>query len=158
MSARAFNLDRFRACRELERRGATPGERDAARSAACRIAASAGLSLAEAERLAIGHAATAHPSVRRHSAYGSATPAQPSPAWWPRPKPKPARPMTLAEVIAAKAAEVQHRKDLAAREQQKLHKQYAKQEAEWAEAREAQAHRDREWAELRKRRTSEGAE
>ncbi|MBO1021656.1 hypothetical protein IPV08_16980 [Methylobacterium sp. SD274] len=144
-----FDQDRFEKCRTLADRGATPGERAAGRAAAARVAASAGMTLEEAVQLvdaaprpSTGPAPSqAPPSASRapYEAYAYA---------WRKPKAKP-EPITVAEMIAQKAAELERRKKAAARQRREDLKMYAEQAKADAVIQEQQAVRDREWAEAR---------
>lgn len=149
-----LDRDRFAKCQTLADRGATPGERAAGRAAAARVAASAGMTLEEAMRL-VG--AASHPSSR------PPPPPRPSPTYQPdaayahawrkakaKPKPKP-EPITVAEILAQKAADLERRKKATARQEREDLKLYAEQDAANAIVREQQAARDREWAEARAR-------
>ncbi|MCJ2042999.1 hypothetical protein MKK58_00295 [Methylobacterium sp. J-078] len=86
-------------------------------------------------------------------------PPRPSPAYqpdtayayaWRKPKPKP-EPVTVAEILAQKAADMERRKKATARQERKDLRLYAEQDKANAIIRERQAARDREWAEARAR-------
>ncbi|SDN53976.1 hypothetical protein SAMN05216360_10957 [Methylobacterium phyllostachyos] len=129
--------DRFEKCLALAAQGATTGERAAARAAATRIAAGAGLTFAEAMR-----------AVR---------PVRPDPA--PRPPPRrsypwaqpkePVEPITVEELLRQKAETEAWRKRAAARAKRRSQKEQPDQEAYAAEQRARQAERDRAWAQAR---------
>lgn len=150
-----LDRDRFAKCQTLADRGATPGERAAGRAAAARVAASAGMKLEEAMRL-VG-------AVPRPSSGPQPPPPRPSPTYQPdaayahawrkakaNPKPKP-EPVTVAEILAQKAADLERRKKATARQEREDLKLYAEQDKANAIVREQQAARDREWAEARAR-------
>ncbi|MCJ2131596.1 hypothetical protein [Methylobacterium sp. E-045] len=144
-----FDQDRFEKCRALADRGATPGERAAGQAAAARVAASAGMTLEEAVRLVDAAPRSFQgpthsqpppsPSRSSYEAYAYA---------WRKPKAKP-EPITVAEMIAQKAAELERRKKAAARQRREDIKMYAEQAKADAVIREQQAVRDQEWAEAR---------
>ncbi|MCJ2085992.1 hypothetical protein MKK88_08280 [Methylobacterium sp. E-005] len=129
--------DRFEKCLALAAQGATAGERAAARAAAERIAAGAGLTLAEAMR--------------------ATRPARPDPA--PRPPPRrayawaqpeePVKPITVEELLRQKAETEAWRKRAAARAKRRSRQDQPDQEAYAAEQRARQAERDRAWAQAR---------
>lgn len=144
-----LDRDRFAKCQTLADRGATPGERAAGRAAAARVAASAGMTLEEAARLVDAASRPSRPTP----------PPRPSPAYqsdaayayaWRKPKSKP-EPVTVAEILAQKAADLERRKKAMARQEREDLKLYAEQEKANAIVREQQAARDREWAEARAR-------
>ncbi|KAB1075913.1 hypothetical protein [Methylobacterium soli] len=144
-----IDRDRFSKCRTMWERGATAGEREAGKSAAARVAASAGLTLDEAVRL-VG----SHPQASSRTQGPSAYRPSSSQAWHPapvktKPKAKP-QPFTVAEMLKAKEAEVERRKRATAREDELMRAFFERQEKDMAAAREAQAIRDREWAERRR--------
>ncbi|WP_244474925.1 hypothetical protein [Methylobacterium sp. Leaf99] len=127
-----FDRERFDKCRALMERGATPGERAAGRAAALRIAAAAGLTLAEAEAFGAARRDTATP--------------RPAPTYaWQAPK-APPEPITVAELQAQKLAAETRRRKMAEREARRLRAVHAEQERQSAAARAAQAERDRAWA------------
>ncbi|TXN72960.1 hypothetical protein [Methylobacterium sp. WL6] len=148
MSIPGLDLDRFRKCIGLMRRGATPGERSAAMAAAGRVTASAGLSLEEAVlQLDRGGA---RPVIMLHDVEPSApcrTPMRTKP-----PKPKPP---TLAEVMAERERVDAARRAYAARHEKRLQKLYAEQEEQQAADIAAQAVRDQEWTQVRAQRPAE---
>jgi len=129
--------DRFEKCLALAAQGATSGERAAAQAAAARIAAGAGLTLAEAMR-----------AIR---------PARPDPA--PRPTPQrtyawaqpkePVTPITVEELLRQKAETEAWRKRAGARAKRRSRQAQPDQEAYAAEQRARQAERDRAWAQAR---------
>jgi len=129
--------DRFEKCLALAAQGATSGERAAAQAAAARIAAGAGLTLAEAMR-----------AIR---------PARPDPA--PRPTPRrtyawaqpkePVTPITVEELLRQKAETEAWRKRAGARAKRRSRQAQPDQEAYAAEQRARQAERDRAWAQAR---------
>jgi hypothetical protein len=136
----SLDRDRFAKCRALMDRGATAGERAAGEAAASRVAAAAGLSLAEA----ISLLDAAGPRFDPEAAPGADRARRPharSTYAWAQPKPKP-EPITVEELLRQKAAEVARKKAKAARQA----KRAAKRDEDfdrWAkEAREAQAVRD----------------
>ena len=148
MSIPGLDLDHFRKCIGLMRRGATPGERSAAMAAAGRMAAAAGLSLEEAVlRLDRGRA---RPVITLRDVQPSA----PGRTTMRRKPPAP-KPPTLAEVIAERERVDAARRAYAARHKKRLQKLYAAQEEQQAADRAAQAVRDREWAEARAERPAE---
>jgi hypothetical protein len=148
VSARPLDRDRFAKCRALMERGATAGERQAGRAAATRVAAAAGLSLAEA--LLIVDTQGVRPEPR-----AEARPPRPKrparPYAWAQPK-SPPEPITVEELLRQKEAELQRRKRAAARETKRMRAAFAEQEQATEAVRQAQAARDREWAERRKPR------
>jgi hypothetical protein len=97
--------DRLVKCFAVAERGATPGERAAAWAAAARIAASVGLTLAEATALLARPAAAA-----RKTRYA---PPRRRPFPWEQPK-APFRPVTVQEVLRQKAETEAWRKRRAA--------------------------------------------
>jgi hypothetical protein len=122
--------DRLEKCLALADRGATAGEREAARAAAERIAAGAGLTLAEAAAALRG---------RRFSSAEPEPPRRPPPSprrpfAWAQPK-EPVTPITVDELRRQKAETEAWKKRAAASEQ-----------------RATQAERDREWAAAQARR------
>ena len=133
-----LDRDRFAKCRTLMERGATPGERAAGRAAATRIAAAAGLTLAQAEVFDAPRPAPAH-------AWRASKPASTTP---PEPK-APPKPITVEELQAQKLAAEARLRKLAAREAQRLRALHAEQERQSAAIRAAQGERDRAWAEAR---------
>lgn len=152
MTAAPLKLDRelFAKCQALAARGATAGEREAAQGAAARVAASAGLTMEEAESLISGGPdRSSHPEQRPPASPFAQSPQQSY--RWRTPKPEP-EPVSLAEMTAQKAADVEWRKRAAARQGQKDRRDYAEQEKLNALVREQQAVRDREWAEACARR------
>lgn len=139
----ALDRDRFDKCRALMERGATEGERAAALAAATRVAATAGLTLAEA----LAARDSARPKWTE-----SAPPHTPHPGRRPYPfqqrakrPPKP-EPITVEEIMRQKAEDLARRKKAAAREEKRMQKVHEEWEREHAAVREAQAERDREWA------------
>lgn len=136
-------LDRIRfakfvKCRALMEGGATAGERAAGAAGAARIAAAAGLSLAEALRLT----GSGQPRETRRDA----PPRRPRP--WETP-PLRTDPIGLDEILAQKARTEAHRKRKAARAAEARRADLAAEAAERAALREAQEARDRAWAEAR---------
>ena len=139
-------LRRLESCLTLAKRGATSGERAAAKAAAERIAAAAGMTLAEAR----AGASTAWKPTPQPSW-------TPSPGWqgWARQRAKPARPHkppkppTVADRLREKAEEAAAQRRRAAEADRRFHKDYADQFAWEAEQQAAQAERDRAWAESR---------
>lgn len=144
MTIPGLDLDRFRKCIGLMKRGATPGERSAAMAAAGRVAAAAGLSLEDAV-LRLDRGGVTPETARRHP--------QPSAPSWAsrRTKPPKPRPMTVAEAVAKKAADLERRKKALAREERKQEELRQEIEKLFAEDRARQVIRDREWAEARAR-------
>ncbi|EIZ82350.1 MULTISPECIES: hypothetical protein [Methylobacterium] len=140
--------DRFEKCLALANRGATAGEREAARAAAERIAAGAGLTLTEAA------ASLRNP---RFSAAEPEPPRRPPPSSprrpfaWAQPK-EPVKPITVEELRRQKAETEAWKKRAAASAELKRKRERAEQEAYAAEQRAAQAERDREWAAAQARR------
>ena len=123
-------------CLTLARRGATAGERAAAKAAAERIAATAGLTIDGAK-------ASTPPNWT------------PPPEWaaaWrraratPRGPRKPPKPPTVADRLREKAAQDADRRRQAAAADRKLLRELAEQAAWEAEQRAAQAERDQAWA------------
>lgn len=102
MSASVINPARFRACLELQRRGAKAGEREAARAAASRVAAGGGLDLAEAVRLADKADASTRPGACPRPAQRKSKAARAQPAPPPRSKPT-----TFAELLAEREAKAE---------------------------------------------------
>jgi len=137
-----LDRERFDKCRALMERGATPGERAAGRAAATRIAAAAGLTLAQAERAGATRPDTAKP--RSAPTYA-----------WQAPKAPPA-PVTLEELQAQKRAADAHRRRQAEREAKRRRAALAEQERQNVAVRAAQAERDRVWAEARGGKTETG--
>ncbi|MCJ2081475.1 hypothetical protein [Methylobacterium sp. J-090] len=131
----ALDRERFAKCRTLMERGATPGERAAGRAAAIRIAAAAGLTLAEAEAFGTARRGTATPRPAPHYA-------------WQAPKTQP-EPITVAELQAQKLAAETRRRKMAEREARRLRAVHAEQERQSAAIRAAQGERDRAWSEAR---------
>jgi hypothetical protein len=137
---------RLESCLTLAKRGATAGERAAAKAAAERIAATAGLTLAEAQE----HTAT----TRRAAPPSDWTP---PPGWqgWARPRAKPSKPRrppkppTVADRLREKAEEAAAARKRAAAADHRFSKDYAEHAAWEAEQRVAQAKRDHDWAESR---------
>jgi hypothetical protein len=149
---------RFAKCRALMERGATSGERAAARAAATRVAAAAGLSLAEA--LALVDRAHA---PRPGSADAPRRPQPTGPSPWTRPDPAPERagepkpppePITADEVRRQKEADEARRKRAATRAAKRPRPVDPAWEHWSAEVRAAQAARDRDWAERRQSGTT----
>ena len=145
-----FDRALFAKCQALAERGATLGEREAGRAAATRVAASAGLALGEALRLMGEHPDPSPRFTERSSNARSARAARPAYAWR-TPKVEP-EPVTVAEMMAQKAADVVWRKKAAARQTREDRRIYAEQEARHATLREQQAAVDQEWAEARAHR------
>jgi hypothetical protein len=137
--------DRFEKCLVLAERGATAGERAAALAAARRIAAGAGLTLAQATR-----------TFRRpQEARPSASPPRPPRRTYPWAQPKePVKPITVEELARQKAETEAWRKRTAAAADRRLKRDRAEQDAYAAEQRARQAERDRDWA--RKRAEADG--
>jgi hypothetical protein len=139
--------DRLEKCLALADRGATAGEREAARAAAERIAAGAGLTLAEAAAALRG---------RRFSSAEPEPPRRPPPSprrpfAWAQPK-EPVTPITVDELRRQKAETEAWKKRAAASAELKRKRERAEQEAYAAEQRATQAERDREWAAAQARR------
>lgn len=138
MSESIINLGRFRACRELEKRGVTAGEREAGRAAAARVAAGAGLEFAEAVQLAEENGVKSGPSTRPRSAQKKPKAGQIPPASPPKSKPA-----TIAELPADRQAKAERFRKRVEREMCDA----VSINSKWqAEAREVPAQRDREWA------------
>ena len=133
--------DRFEKCLALAAQGATAGERAAAQAAAARIAAGAGLTLAEAMH-----------AVRPARADGTPRSAPRSPPRrayaWAQPK-EPVTPITVEELLRQKAETEAWRKRTAARAKRRSRQEQPEQEAYTAEQRARQAERDRVWAQAR---------
>ncbi|KAB1070326.1 hypothetical protein F6X51_23180 [Methylobacterium planeticum] len=129
--------------------GATAGERDAGRAAATRVAAAAGLSLAEA--LALGDPQRRPPPHARPRR----SPRTPPSYAWAQPKP-PLEPITVEEMLRQKEAEVERRKRASSRDAKHRRAVHAEQERELDAVRQAQAARDRDWAEGRARGAEAG--
>ncbi len=153
MTPGGLDRDRFAKCQALAVGGATPGEREAGRAAAARVAANAGLTVEEAERL-VGGGSQASP--RRGSSSPEPETSRPSRETyaWRKPKPEP-EPITVADILAQKAADLARRKKAAARRKRDDRALHAEEEKAKAVLREQQAVRDREWAEARLRRGTE---
>lgn len=139
---------RLESCLTLAKRGATAGERAAGKAAAERIAAAAGLTLAEAQESTTARRPTPQPSW-------TPPPGWTPPTGWPgrartRAKPrKPPKPPTVADRLREKAEEAVAQRRRAAEADRRFHKDYADQFAWEDEQRAAQAERDRAWAESR---------
>ena len=137
--------DRFEKCLALAARGATLGERDAARAAAERIAIGAGLTLEEA----IARVGGSRPSM--------AEPPRPPPPRrpfaWAQPK-EPVKPIAVEELRRQKAETEAWKKRAAASAERRLKREQAEQEAYAAQQRAQQAERDREWAAAQARRNA----
>jgi hypothetical protein len=133
--------DRLEKCLALAEHGATAGERAAASAAATRIAAAAGLTLAEAVRM-----------VRRPQAQSSASRPPPPPPRrsypWAEPRPE-VEPITVEELLRQKAETEAWRKRQAAAGGRRRRRERAEQDAYAAEQRAQQAVRDRDWARAR---------
>lgn len=129
--------DRFEKCLALAARGATAGERAAAQAAAARIAAGAGLTLAEAIR-----------ALRQPRPDAASRPAPRRPYAWAQPK-EPVTPITVEELLRQKAETEAWRKRAAARAKHRSRQAQPDQEAYAAEQRARQAERDRAWARAR---------
>ncbi|MCJ2072548.1 hypothetical protein MKK75_27785 [Methylobacterium sp. J-030] len=129
--------DRFEKCLALAAQGATAGERAAAQAAAARIAAGAGLTLAEAIR-----------AVRPARAESGSRSAPRRPYAWAQPK-EPVTPITVEELLRQKAETEAWRKRAAARAKQRRRQVQPDEEAYAAEQRARQAERDRAWAQAR---------
>lgn len=147
-----LDRDRFMKCRTLADRGATPGERDAGRAAAARVAGSAGMTFEEASRLVDG---VPRPSPRltwppAGPPAGAPYPYRPWRKTTRKPGPKPG-PKTVADVMAKKAADLERRKKGLAREERKQEELRQEIERLFIKARAEQAVKDREWAEARAR-------
>lgn len=138
MGGPLFNADQFRKCISLAEGGATEGERQAGHAAAARVAAAAGLSVEEAHQRAGG---LRKPFVQQHPV--------PPTSWKPATRRTPPRPQTVADVLAEKAREHEHRKRHAAKAERRWQRFYAEQEVEIAKVREKQAERDCAWAEAK---------
>lgn len=146
MAAGILDRDRFAKCRALMERGATPGERAAGRAAATRVAAAAGLSLADAVALVDARRPEAAPGPAPNRDRPR-RPAERTYAWaTPRPAPEP---VTVEEVQRQKAADAARRKKAAARAQRRPQAADPEWEHWSGEVREAQAARDRDWAQRR---------
>lgn len=134
-------------------RGATPGERAAGRAAAARVAAAAGLSLADAVVLAESRRPDIdpdrdrprRPAGRTHAGATSRPAAD-------RPAPEP---VTVEEVLRQKAADAARRKRAAARARRRPQAADPDWERWSGEVREAQAARDRDWAQRRPPRSGD---
>ncbi|WFT77540.1 hypothetical protein QA634_19650 [Methylobacterium sp. CB376] len=147
-SPTSLDRDRLAKCIALAERGATAGERAAARAAAERVARSAGLRLDEAVKIVGG--ASPKPSPSHPSGPPRAQRTRPAPS-------KPVvEPITVEELLRQRAKYAEHLKRRATRQQREDARIIAEQEAYWAPIREEQARRDREWAE-QKRRQQEAA-
>ena len=157
MAAWILDRDRFAKCRALMERGATPGERAAGRAAAARVAAAAGLSLADAVVLAESRRPDIDPDTgpdrdrprrpagRTHAGATSRPAAD-------RPAPEP---VTVEEVLRQKAADAARRKRAAARARRRPQAADPDWERWSGEVREAQAARDRDWAQRRPPRSGD---
>ena len=132
---------RFEKCLALAKRGATAGERAAGLAAAERVAASTGMTLAEA-KAATGRRPPVPPTMdwpRPSSRAARRTP--------PKAKPKrSAKPPTLEEVLRQRAEADAERRRAAVAADRRLMKELVEQAAYEARQRERQAERDREWA------------
>jgi hypothetical protein len=129
--------DRFEKCLALAAQGATSGERAAARAAAERIAAGAGLTLDAAIRAIRPTRTEVPPRSAPRRAYA-----------WAQPK-EPVKPITVEELLRQKAETEAWRKRAAARAKRRSRKEQPDQEAYAAEQRARQAERDRAWAQAR---------
>lgn len=130
--------DRLEKCLALAEHGGTAGERAAASAAATRIAAAAGLTLAEAVRL-----------VRRPQAQPSASRPPPRRSYtWAEPRPK-VEPITVEELLRQKAETEAWRKRQATAAARRRKQERTEQDAYAAEQRAQQAMRDRDWARAR---------
>lgn len=129
--------DRFEKCLALAAQGATSGERAAARAAAARIAAGAGLTLAEAMRSVRPSRPDPAPRSMPQRAYA-----------WAQPK-APVTPVTVEELLRQKAETEAWRKRAAARARRRSRQEQPDQEAYAAEQRARQAERDRAWVQAR---------
>ncbi|MCJ2139787.1 hypothetical protein [Methylobacterium sp. E-066] len=138
--------DRFEKCLALAARGATAGERDAARAAAARIAAGLGLTLDAAIAGLRGPRPSADPEPPRRPPQSPRRPFA-----WAQPK-EPVKPITVEELRRQKAETEAWKKRAAASAELKRKRERAEQEAYAAEQRAAQAERDREWAAAQARR------
>jgi hypothetical protein len=149
MSARTLDRNRFAKCRALMDRGATDGERAAGKAAATRVAASAGLSLADAIGIVDAHHACTASGPSPHAGGARRSHGRPTYAW-AQPKQKP-EPITVEELLRQKEADLARKKKAAYRSEPRQ-----EEDADFdqwaAEAREAQAERDREWAEQQRMR------
>ena len=128
--------DRLQKCLALAEQGATAGERAAGLAAAVRIAAGAGLTLAEV----IGtsrppRGASSQPPPRRSYA-------------WAQPKPA-VDPITVEELLRQKAETEAWRKRAATAAARRRRREQAEQDAYAAEQRARQAERDRDWVRAR---------
>lgn len=137
--------DRFEKCLALAARGATAGERDAARAAAARIAAGLGLTLDAAIAGLRGSQSGPDPEPPRRP------PPPRRPFAWAQPR-EPVKPITVEELRRQKAETEAWKKRAAASAELKRKRERAEQEAYAAEQRAAQAERDREWAAAQARR------
>lgn len=129
--------DRFEKCLALAAQGATIGERAAAQAAAARIAAGAGLTLAEAMRAARPTRVESPPRPPPRRAYA-----------WAQPK-EPVKPITVEELLRQKAETEEWRKRAAARAKRQSRQAQPDQDTYAAEQRARQAERDRAWAQAR---------
>ncbi|KQT78598.1 hypothetical protein ASG51_22105 [Methylobacterium sp. Leaf465] len=152
MAARILDRDRFAKCRALMERGATPGERAAGRAAATRVAATAGLSLADALVLADA----GRPDAGRAPAPDHDRPRRPAERTyaWATPRPAP-EPVTVEELQRQKAADEARRKKATARARRRPQAADPDWEHWSGEVREAQAARDRDWAQRRPPRAAD---
>ena len=130
--------DRLEKCLALAEQGATPGERAAGRAAAARIAAAAGLTVAEALR------AVRQP---RGPSHASQPPPRRTYAWA---EPKPAvDPITVEELLRQKAQTEAWRTRAATADARRRGRERGDLEASVAQQRAEQAERDRDWARAR---------
>ncbi|MET0528556.1 MAG: hypothetical protein ABW003_09465 [Microvirga sp.] len=136
--------DRFEKCLALAKGGGTAGERAAGLAAAERVAASAGLTLLDANA-AVGRSRPAPPKMDWPHAPPHAARRTPS-----RAKPKrPVKPPTLDEVLRQRAEADAERRRATAAADRKLMKELEEQAAYEAQQRELHAEPDREWARAR---------
>lgn len=135
---------RLASCLTLAKRGATAGERAAAKAAAERIAAAASLTIDEAK--------ASKGTPESNPAPPNWTPPPEWAAAWrraratPRRPRKPPKPPTVADRLREKAEQDADRRRRAAVADRKLLKELAEQAAWEAEQRAAQAERDQAWA------------
>lgn len=139
---------RLDSCLTLAKRGSTPGERAAASAAAERIAAAAGLTLAEVPARTTTQRATSQPTWAPPPGWQGWTRQRAKPAK-PRKPPKPPKPPSVADRLREKAEEAERQRARAAAADHRFYKDHADQFAWEAEQREAQAERDRAWAQSR---------
>lgn len=136
MNAPLLDRERLAKCLALAEGGATEGERAAARAAAIRVAAAAGMTLGEAVRAQRPAGFASHESSR--------PPPRRDPPWAERAR-APVVPISLDELIAQREAAERRRRRQATAHARHLAKELAEQALHDARQRELQHERDRAW-------------